>query len=295
MSPKDLLLAFVVIAVWGVNFVVIKVGLHGLPPMLLGALRFLLSAFPAVFFVRRPAVPWPLFLAYGATISLGQLGLLFMAMYVGMPAGLASLVLQSQAFFTLVFAALLLGERWQPHNLLALAIATIGLAVIGIQSQHAMPAAGFVLTLLAASMWALGNVVMRRIGNVDLLGLVVWSSLIPPLPFIALSLWFEGPAQIWASVTQISAASVFAVAYLAFGATLLGCSLWGRLLMRYPAAQVAPFSLLVPIVGLSTAALWLGEALTLPQWLGAILVMGGLLVNVLGRWLSDRLAHARRT
>ncbi|WP_338926638.1 EamA family transporter [Mycetohabitans endofungorum] len=294
MSPKDLLLAFVVIAVWGVNFVVIKVGLHGVPPMLLGALRFLLAAFPAVFFVRRPTVPWPLFLAYGATIAFGQLALLFMAMYVGMPAGLASLVLQSQAFFTLVFAALLLGEHWRAHNLLALAIAAIGLAIIGIQGGHAMTLAGFVLTLLAASMWALGNVVMRRIGRVDLLGLVVWSSLIPPLPFLALSFWFEGPAQIWSSLGQISAASFFAVIYLAFVATLLGYSLWGGLLTRYPAAQVAPFSLLVPIVGLSAAALWLGEALTLPQWLGAVLVMGGLLVNVFGRGLSDRLARVRR-
>lgn len=294
MSPKDLLFALVVIAVWGVNFVVIKTGLHGVPPMLLGALRFLFAAFPAVFFIRRPAVPWPLFLAYGATISFGQFALLFTAMYVGMPAGLASLVLQSQAFFTLVFAALLLGEPWRPHNLVALAIAAIGLAVIGVQGGHAMTVAGFVLTLLSASMWALGNVAMRRIGKVDPLGLVVWSSLIPPLPFIALSLVFEGPAQIRASLAQLCGASLFAIAYLAFAATLLGYSLWGRLLTRYPVAQVAPFSLLVPIIGLSSSAFWLGEAVTLPQLLGAALVIAGLLVNVFGDRVRKRIVRARR-
>lgn len=293
MSPKDLLLALVVIVAWGVNFVVIKLGLHGVPPMLLGALRFLLAAFPAVFFVKRPAIPWRLFLAYGATIAFGQFALLFTAMYVGMPAGLASLVLQSQAFFTLVFAALLLGERWRVHNLVALAIAACGLAAIGIQGGHAMTVAGFVLTLLSASMWALGNITMKKIGKVDLLGLVVWSSLIPPLPFLALSLCFEGPARIGAALAGISGVSVFAIVYLAFVATLLGYSLWGRLLTRYPAAQVAPFSLLVPIVGLTSSAVWLGEQLTAPQVLGAALVMTGLLVNVFGGWLRQRCVRAR--
>src|SRR6201991_4465374 len=152
MSPKDLLLAFVVVVVWGVNFVVIKVGLHGVPPMLLGVLRFTFAALPAVFFVRRPRIPWFWLVAYGATISLGQFAFLFTAMYVGMPAGLASLVLQAQAFFTLVFAALLLGERWRVHNLIALAIAALGLAVIGVAAGGAMSVAGFVLTIAAASM-----------------------------------------------------------------------------------------------------------------------------------------------
>jgi O-acetylserine/cysteine efflux transporter len=293
MSPKDLLLALVVIVAWGVNFVVIKVGLHGMPPMLLGALRFLLAAFPAVFFVKRPAIPCRLFLAYGMTSAFGQFAFLFTAMYVGMSAGLASLVLQSQAFFTLVFAALLLGEHWRPHNLIALAIAACGLAAIGVQGGRAMTVAGFVLTLLSASMWALGNVTMKKIGKVDLLGLVVWSSLIPPLPFIALSLCFEGPAQIRAALAGIGGASVFALAYLAFVATLLGYSLWGRLLTRYPAAQVAPFSLLVPIVGLTSSSFWLGEKLTAPQVFGAVLVMVGLLVNVFGGWLRDRLLRPR--
>lgn len=154
MAPKDLLLALVVILAWGVNFVVIKVGLHGMPPMLLGALRFTLAAVPAVFFVRRPQIPWRLLVLYGATIQLGQFVFLFTGMYVGMPAGLASLVLQSQAFFTLVFAMLFLGERLRVQNLLGLAIAAGGLVVIAAQGGRAMTLAGFLLTICSAAMWA---------------------------------------------------------------------------------------------------------------------------------------------
>lgn len=287
MTPKDLLLALLVIVVWGMNFVVIKVGLHGMPPMLMGALRFLLAAFPAILFVRRPQVPLRWMLAYGMTISLGQFAFLFYAMYVGMPAGLASLVLQSQAFFTLFFAALFLGERLRGSNLFGLLVAASGLVLIGLQGGQAMTLAGFALTIAAASMWALGNVVTRKLGKVNLVGLVVWGSLIPPLPFLALSLWLEGPALISQSLRTLSLDSMLVLAYLAFGATILGYGLWSRLLSRYPASQVAPFSLLVPVVGISSSALLLDERLGGLQMVGAALVMAGLLINVWGGRLLD--------
>ncbi|MDR6491939.1 EamA family transporter [Paraburkholderia sp. 22099] len=293
MSPRDLLLALVVVLAWGVNFVVIKVGLHGVPPMLLGALRFTLAAVPAVFFVKRPRMPWGWLLAYGATISFGQFAFLFSAMYVGMPAGLASLVLQAQAFFTLMFAALFLHERFRVPNIVGLLIAAGGLALIGMQGGHEMTLAGFVLTLCAACSWALGNIVTKKVGKVDLVGLVVWGSLIPPLPFFAFSYAFEGPQRIAAALSGISAMSIFAVVYLAFVATLLGYGLWSRLLSRYPASQVAPFSLLVPIVGLASASLFLDERLSVAQIVGALLVMAGLAVNVFGGWVVQRLSPAR--
>ena len=293
MSPKDLLLALTVVIAWGVNFVVIKVGLHGVPPMLLGALRFLLAAVPAVFFVKRPQLPWRWLIAYGATISLGQFAFLFSAMYVGMPAGLASLVLQAQAFFTLVFAALFLHERFAVQNIVGLLIAAGGLAVIGLAAGGAMTPAGFVLTLCAAGMWALGNIITKKVGRVDLVGLVVWGSLIPPLPFVALSYWLEGPQRIVTALSDMGVVTVLAIVYLAFVATLLGYGLWSRLLSRHPASQVAPFSLLVPIVGLATAALLLGEHLTSLQVIGAVLVMAGLAVNVFGGWVVRRIAPAR--
>lgn len=287
MTPKDLLLALLVIVVWGMNFVVIKVGLHGMPPMLMGALRFMLAAFPAILLVRRPQVPLRWMLAYGMTISLGQFACLFYAMYVGMPAGLASLVLQSQAFFTLFFAALFLGERLRGSNLFGLLVAASGLVLIGLQGGQAMTLAGFALTIAAASMWALGNVVTRKLGKVNLVGLVVWGSLIPPLPFLALSLWLEGPELIIRSLSTLGLDSLLVLAYLAFGATILGYGLWSRLLSRYPASQVAPFSLLVPVVGISSSALLLGERLGGLQMVGAALVMAGLLLNVWGGRLLD--------
>jgi O-acetylserine/cysteine efflux transporter len=293
MSPRDLLLALVVVVAWGINFVVIKVGLHGVPPMLLGALRFTLAAVPAVFFVKKPNLPWRWLFAYGATISFGQFAFLFSAMYVGMPAGLASLVLQAQAFFTLIFAALFLHERFRLPNIAGLLIAAGGLAVIGLQGGHAMTIAGFVLTLCAACSWALGNIVTKKVGNVDLVGLVVWGSLIPPLPFFVASYAFEGPQRIAAALSNLSAMSIFAIVYLAFIATLIGYGLWSRLLSRYPASQVAPFSLLVPIVGLASASLLLDEQLSLAQIGGALLVMAGLAVNVFGGWVMQRLAPAR--
>lgn len=293
MSPKDLLLALVVIIVWGMNFVVIKVGLDDIPPMLLGALRFMLAAFPAILFIKRPQIPFRWLLAYGTTISLGQFAFLFSAMKVGMPAGLASLVLQSQAFFTLFFAALFLGERLRATNFIGLLIAAGGLLLIGMQGDRSMTLAGFVLTICAASMWALGNIVTRKVGKVNLVGLVVWGSLIPPIPFFALSWLLEGPQAIESALRGIGWSSILVLLYLAFGATILGYSLWSRLLSRYPANTVAPFSLLVPVVGLTSAALLLDEHLGVMQAIGALLVMLGLAVNVGGGWLLGRVRMAR--
>ncbi|WP_433884721.1 EamA family transporter [Pseudomonas vranovensis] len=289
MPLKDLLLALVVIVAWGVNFVVIKVGLDGLPPMLLGALRFALVAFPAVLLVKRPQLPWRWLIAYGATISLGQFAFLFEAMGNGMPPGLASLVLQSQAFFTLFFAAIFLGERLRAASVLGLLVAAGGLALIGSENGASVPFFALLLTLCAAAMWAMGNIITRRFGNIDLVALVIWGGLVPPLPFLALSWWLEGPERIESSLRGIGWSSVLALAYLAFIATMLGYSLWSHLLSRYPAGKVAPFSLLVPVVGLSSSALLLGERLTPLQGWGALLVMAGLLINVFGPRLRQLL------
>jgi len=290
---KDLLIALVVIVAWGVNFVVIKVGLDGLPPMLLGALRFLLVAFPAVLLIKRPKLPWRWLVAYGATISLGQFAFLFQAMYSGMPPGLASLVLQSQAFFTLGFAALFLGERLRPASVLGLLVAAAGLAVIGSEDSAHVPLIALLLTLCGGAMWGMGNIITRRFGSVDLVALVVWGGLIPPLPFLALSWWLEGPEAISHALLNISLNSLLALGYLAFIATMVGYSLWGALLSRHPAGKVAPFSLLVPVIGLSSSAWLLGERLTALQCWGGGLVMMGLLINVFGPRLAQRF-HTRR-
>lgn len=293
MAPRDLMWALVVIVAWGVNFVVIKVGLDGLPPMLLGALRFALVAFPAMLFVRRPQLPWRWLIAYGATISLGQFAFLFEAMAHGMPPGLASLVLQSQAFFTLIFAAAFLGERMRAASVLGLLIAAGGLALIGLQhGGQATPLIAVVLTLCGGASWAMGNVLTRRFGQVNLMGLVIWGAAVPPLPFLALSWYLDGPERIAHALLNIGWSSILALLYLAVIATMLGYGLWSRLLSRYPAGKVAPFSLLVPVVGLASAALLLGERLSTLQWWGGALVMLGLLVNVFGSRLVQRMVPA---
>lgn len=295
MSRKDWGLALLVVLAWGVNFVVIRWGLDELPPMLLGALRFALVAFPAILFIPPPKLPFKWILAYGSTISFGQFAMLFSAMHVGMPAGLASLVLQAQAIFTLFFALIFLGERWQGHQILALIIASGGLAVLATQgSSGAMTALGFMLTIAAAMSWGIGNIVNRKIGqlgSVNLMSLVVWSALIPPLPFMLLSYWMEGPALIVNSLEGIGIKSIVAVLYLAMVATLFGYSSWAHLLKHYPASQVAPLTLLVPVVGLISAWVMLEETLNITQTGGIVLVMLGLLVNSFGHIILQRSKH----
>lgn len=295
MRPVDLVLALLVVVVWGLNFAVIKTGVAEMPPLLLGALRFMLAACPAVFLLRRPKVPWHLYLAYGMTISVGQFAFLFSAIHLGMPSGLASLVLQSQAFFTMLFAALWLGERWRRSQLAGLLLASCGLLLIGSAHGLSMPLTGFLLTIAAASMWAAGNIVTRavaRCGPINQLAFVVWASLVPPLPFLALSLLIEGWPAMTEALTIVTWRSFAAVAYLAWAATLLGYGLWTHLLSRYPANQVAPFSLLVPVVGLTTGWLVFDEALRPVHLAGGALLMFGLAVNLFATrllaWARER-------
>ncbi|MDE2419405.1 MAG: EamA family transporter [Burkholderiales bacterium] len=292
MRRSDLLLALVVIFAWGVNFAVIKVGVSDVPPLLLGALRFMLAAFPAVLFLHAPKVPLRLYLLYGMTISVGQFALLFSAIHVGMPTGLASLVLQSQSFFTLLLAALVLKEHWRANQLAGLLLAAVGLVLIGSAHGLSMPLAGFLLTIAAAVMWACGNIVTRAVGAygpMNQLAFVVWASLVPPIPFLLLSAWLEGPTAMQAAVQHFNWQAFSAIAYLAWVATLFGYGVWTRLLSRYPANRVAPFTLLVPLVGLTTGWLVFGEALKPVHFAGGALLMAGLLLNLFGHRLFVRL------
>lgn len=292
LRSKDLLLILTVIVVWGVNFAVIKVGVADVPPLLLGGLRFLLAAFPAVLFLRAPKVPLRLYILYGMTISVGQFSLLFTAIHMGMPTGLASLVLQSQAFFTMVFAAFWLKEQWRANQLAGLVLAAGGLVLIGSAHGLSMPLAGFMLTIGAAAMWACGNIVTRAVGRygpMNQLAFVVWASLVPPLPLLLLSAWLEGPQAMATAVTHFSGTAFAALAYLAWAATLFGYGVWTALLSRYPANRIAPFSLLVPVVGLTTGWLVFGEVLRPVHFAGGALLMAGLLVNLFGARLFARL------
>ncbi|WES70513.1 O-acetylserine/cysteine exporter [Superficieibacter sp. HKU1] len=288
MTRKDGLLALLVVVVWGLNFVVIKVGLHNMPPLLLAGLRFLLVAFPALFFVARPKVPLRLLLGYGLTISFGQFAFLFSAIKFGMPAGLASLVLQAQAFFTILLGAFAFGERLQGKQLAGITLAVFGVLVLiesSLNGQH-VAMLGFMLTLAAALSWACGNIFNKKIMQLEnrpaVMSLVVWSAPFPVVPFLLASLIFDGPAAILQSLVAIDMTTILSLIYLAFIATIVGYGIWGTLLGRYETWRVAPLSLLVPVVGLASAALLLGETLTLLQLVGAALIMAGLYINVFG-------------
>lgn len=292
MRPAHLLLALLVILVWGINFAIIKVGLNGVPPLLLAAVRFVLAAFPALLFVRPPKVPLRLYIAFGMTISVGQFAFLFTAIHVGMPSGLASLVLQSQALFTLVLTAFWLREKWQSNQLAGLLLAAAGLVLIGGGHDASMPLLGFLLTIAAAVMWACGNIVSRAVGRygpMNQLAFVVWASVVPPLPLLALSLVIDGPQAIGQALLHFSLASFASVAYIAWASTLFGYAAWNFLMSRYPINRVAPFTLLVPLVGLTTGWLAFGEALGPLQLGGGALLMIGLLVNLFGAPLLARL------
>ncbi len=295
MSRGDYLRALGVVGIWGMNFVVMKLGLQTLSPMMLGALRFAVASLPFLAFVPRPRVPWRFVIIYGLVQGVGQFGLLFLALRLGMTSGMASVVMQSQAFFTLILAAPLLGERARRHQWLGLAIAAIGLAVIAVghgDGPGQMTLIGFVLTLGASFMWASSNLVVRFAGrvapNYDPFALIVWSSVVPVVPFLVLAVATEGAAHSFASVAGIGLREGFAVLYLALLATLLAYTMWTRLLKRHPAGRVAPFSLLVPIVGLWAGAIVFGEQLPMVQWIGTAAVLGGLLVNQFGLRLLGR-------
>lgn len=289
MPLRDWLAALVVIATWGVNFVIIKLALTEIPPLLLGGLRFSLVALPAVFFIKRPALPVLTIILYGVTISLGQFAFLFTALYVGMPAGLASLVLQAQAFFTVLIAALLLREPVRRHNVLGVSVAVMGLILIHQSAvPGSVPIAGLLLTLLAALSWATGNIVVKVAGKTDMLSLVIWGALVPPIPFFVLSWFIEGPETIRYSLENVGFIGISTLFYQAIMATIVGYVLWGRLLNRHAVSKVAPLSLMVPVLGLLSASLFLDESLVFLQWLGGAVVLAGLAINIFGLQLWQR-------
>ncbi len=275
MPVRHIALAVLVMAIWGFNFVVIRLGLGSVPPLLLAALRFVVAALP-VFFLARPNVPPVRMIAVGMTLFVGQFAFLFPAMKLGMPPGLASVTLQSQAFLTILFAALALGERPRPRQLAGAGVAALGLLTIATTVGGDFTVVGLGLTLASAASWALGNILMRGTGKVDMLPMMVWLSLVPPIPLFALSLAIEGWPAIVSGITGMGLLGAGSVLYLALLATLVGFGLWGFLLKNHPASTVAPFSLLVPLFGTLSSWLVLGETFSPLRVAGMGLILLGL-------------------
>ncbi|MEV6210996.1 EamA family transporter [Kitasatospora sp. NPDC051914] len=293
MTSRHIALAVLIAAVWGLNFVLIHVGLENFPPLLFCALRFAVVAVPAVFLVGPPKVPWRWVVAVGCTLGVAKFGLLFLGMHAGMPAGLSSLVLQSQAVFTALFAAALLRERPTGQRVAGLAVAFAGIGLAAADHGPGGPAGAFALVIASAAFWGLSNVLTRRAAPPDALRWMVWVSAVPPLPLLALSLLVEGPQQDLRALADISAAGVGAIAYVGLVSTLFGFVGWSHLLRRYDASAVAPYSLLVPVFGMSSAWLLLGERFSLTAGAAAVLVIAGIGLTALRPGWAARLPRTR--
>ena len=302
LSGRDLIAALCVVLIWGTNFVAMKFGLRDFTPFQLGAGRFLFAVLPLVFFIRPPKLSWRIVLLYGLCQGVGQFGLLFLSLRAGMSAALASVILQTQVFFTAIFSYALLSERPSRALLAGLALAACGLGCFGLNYVGGANAAagaaaggttlaGFLLCLCAAAMWAASNIVVRRAQRstpqFDVLAFMVWSSLAPILPFIGLSLLFDDPATRW-RWTSAPPSTWASLAYLGWMATILGYAMWTGLLKRHPVNRVAPFSLGVPVVGIAAGMLVLGDTINTLQWAGIALIVAALACVLWGGRFLDR-------
>ncbi len=289
MKARDILAAISVAIVWGLTFIAIKIGVGETTPLTLSALRFVFAALPVVFFVPPPKASAWIVALYGLLIGVGQFGLLFVAIGNGFPVGLASLIIQSQAFFTIFLAWALMGERPRRAQLVGAGVAFLGIALIGSRRLDGASLAPFLMVIAGAACWGAGNIAAKLAGRVDMLAFVSWSSLAPPAPLFLLSAIVEGRGGLVA-LAHPSLRLVLAVLVLSYAATLFGFGLWARLLSHYSAAAVAPLALLVPIVGMATGSAVFGEPFGPFELWGALLVMAGLGFNVFGdrllrRWL----------
>jgi O-acetylserine/cysteine efflux transporter len=280
MPLRHVLLALLVVAIWGFNFVVIKLSVEALPPILAAALRFLAAALPAVFFIRPPKAPWPLVMGFGLAFGVALYGFLNLSIAWGMSAGLSSLVLQTQAFFTMALAFLLLGERPNRFQVAGAAVAFAGIGVIALEHLAATALLPLGMTLLAALSWGLANVLTRKAGQINALAFTVWGALVAPVPLLALSLLVEGPETVMGALAGFGWEEAALIAFLAYPATLLGGGIWNWLLGQHRASVVAPFTLLVPITGLLSGYLVLGETITAIEIGGGVLVIAGLVITL---------------
>ncbi|MFF3830062.1 EamA family transporter [Streptomyces sp. NPDC002458] len=283
MRPLHIALAALVAAVWGVNFVVIELGLAHFPPLLFSALRFLVAALPAVFLVGRPTVAWKYVVGVGLALGVAKFGLLFIGMDRGMPAGLSSLVLQVQAVFTALFAALALSERPGRTRVLGMGIALAGIGVAAVDEGAGGPVLAFVLVIAAAACWGVSNVITRKAAPRDSLNFMVWVSTVPIVPLLGLSLLFEGWDRDTEALAALDWTGAGTLVYVAWISTVFGFAAWGFLLRHHPASSVAPFTLLVPVFGMSSAALLLGEPVSPLRWCAAALLVGGVALTSLAR------------
>lgn len=288
MLFRDVLLALSVVVVWGLNFIFVQFALTDMSPLLLSALRFVLVSVPAVFFIPFPKAPWAWVAVYGLCMFAIQFTLIFCAYTVGMTPGMASLLMQTQVFFTLLLAAAVLGEFPNIFQLVALLLALAGISLVAAHLHDAdLSWMGLFMVLGSAASWAIGNLVTRKLKGVAIFSLVVWGSVFAFIPLAFLCLWYEDLSSIGSQIVGLHLYSVLALLYIVFASTWYGYTIWNRLISRYPVSSVVPFTLLVPVVGMLSSALILDETLYVWKMEAAVLVIAALMLNVFStRWMG---------
>jgi len=294
MKFTHLLLAVLITAIWGVNFSVIRLGLHAVDPFILAGIRFTLCALPALFFIRKPDVPWRYIIGYGLVFGIGLWGLVNLGIKTGLSAGIASLLLQFSAFFTLLLGARVFRERISRYQIAGGVLACAGLLSIFFITDGSVTLSGVVLVLAGAVAWSVANIINKKAGTRQVFAFLVWSSAFAPLPLFLLDGVVNGRAGFDALFTQLDAKAIFSILFQVYPNTLLGYWVWNGLLRRYPVSSVAPLSLLVPVFGILGSVAITGETVSAQKIVALLLIIAGLALGLYGqqvvRWISVRSA-----
>jgi O-acetylserine/cysteine efflux transporter len=281
MPITHLLLALVVVFAWGINFIFVKLGLDEISPLLLCALRFLLSSFPAVLFIKPPKVPFGIIASYGLIMFALQFSLVFIGLNVGMTPGMASLLMQVQVFFSMFFAVIFLGEQPSIGQIIGALVAFAGIGVVAMHFDHNVTLLGFLCIIGAAATWGIGNLITKKINSTNFIAVIVWGSFVACLPMFVISLIFEGPSNLIETYQGITWKGIISLLYTVYISTWVGYGVWNWLIARHPVSTVVPYTLMVPVVGMLSSVLFLGEQFYLWKLVSGLLVISGLCINIL--------------
>ncbi|MBA2653868.1 MAG: EamA family transporter [Gammaproteobacteria bacterium] len=287
MPISHLFLVLLVVVIWGLNFIFIKLGLEEIPPLLLCAVRFLLASIPAIFFIKLPKAPFRTVALYGLVMFALQFAFVFTGMHVGMTPGMASIIIQVQVFFSIIFAAIVLGEKPSSWQIMGALVSFTGIALVALHFEKNISLLGFLFILAAAATFGLGNLITRKTKNINMISLVVWGSFVACIPMILLSLIIEGPAAMVQSYHHVTWVGISAVMYIVCASTWVGYGVWNWLLSRHSIGAIAPFTLLVPIVGVLGSVIFLNESMYPWKFAAGLLVVGGLIINLVGSRLFE--------
>lgn len=281
MPAKHLLLVFLVIIIWGINFAFMKLGLSEVSPLALCSLRFLLASVPMIFFVKPPNIPFKTLLSYGFFMFGLQFSLVFMGMHLGMTPGMTSLIMQIQVFFSMFFAVILFGEQPRASQILGALVSFSGIGLVAFHLDQSITFAGFLCILGASASWGIGNLLAKKMKTVNLISVIVWSSFIVCLPMFAIALLVEGPQSFVAAYDNITWKGAGSLMYIVYISTWLGYGVWNWLLGQYPVSVIVPFTLLVPVVGIISSIVAFGEPFQLWKLIAGLLVISGLCINII--------------